>query len=556
MLKVFLFVFSTFLFSPLFVFAHGEDYLEFNPDASVPLKVVEAAIPSQVFYVQNDFLGGFDLWLANSGSSGVTTFELLNEQGSVLATRTVTVPTISETDNGTKFHVDLSSQVAVFANKKYSVKVTSAMPQLKLYYSERIQLVQHNAPFVSEYITGVGKLGPEEQTFSFKYALYETTESSVPLVSNVSWTVISENQMRADFNANEPVDFRIEYGLSGQSTNWTGEYQFCVEGVMTCSLFINVIPDTTYQYVLSVKDSWGNQSQSTGTFQSGQSQSPSSTPSPTSSGPPVSTSSPQAATSPTAAPSSTTSPTSSSASLPADNTPPVISNLRIVSLTDTSVEIAWTTNEVTNSHLLISTPFFITITDASDSTMELEHLLKINSGLGANVSYVATVASIDQGSNEVQGNISFTTLPPMTPSTSSPPSPGSPNQSSQSNQVTTSSYTPGGLVQWNQSSGGGAASDGYRVDIFDQEGNLVKTVNVSASSYNTGSLGLENGDYTVIVYANKDGVFEKIDKPITLEVKSFWQGLLGFWPYFLIVLVLLGYIYWKSFKKKISQSVS
>src|SRR3989344_1321900 len=92
---------------PLIVSAHGDKYLEFNPDATSSLRVADGETPSQVFFAQNDFLGGFDVWIANPGSSGTATFNLLNEQGLIISSRTVTIPHITETTNGTRFHIDL-----------------------------------------------------------------------------------------------------------------------------------------------------------------------------------------------------------------------------------------------------------------------------------------------------------------------------------------------------------------------------------------------------------------------------------------------------------------
>ena len=74
-----------------FVFAHGTNYLEFNPDQSSSLKVVDVATPSQVFFAQNDFLGGLDIWVANPGSAGTATFALLNAGGSVLSSKNVSI---------------------------------------------------------------------------------------------------------------------------------------------------------------------------------------------------------------------------------------------------------------------------------------------------------------------------------------------------------------------------------------------------------------------------------------------------------------------------------
>lgn len=527
--------------TPSFVSAHGDKYLEFNPDMSSSLKDVDVAIPSQIFFAQNDFLGGFDLWLANPGSAGTAIFALLNEQGIVIAIKTVTIPTIAVTSSGTKFHVDLNSQLPVLADDKYSIRITTSMPEIRLYYSDRIQVISHNAPFVSPYVAGVAMLGGEEQYFSFKYALYETNETSAPIISNIGWSVVSETQMKIDFNANEAVDYRIEYGPSGQEydqvTNFFGDYEFCTEGILTCAITIPVSPDTTYQYRLTAKDVWGNQGQVTGTFASGQSQVPTFTP-------------------------------------PPADIPSIISNLRIVDVANNSVSVAWTTNEATSSRLLVVLNGFISVTAVSDPTFELEHYLEIVSGLSGSTPYSAEVTSIDLGSNQTEASISFTTLgaiptPTLTPSPSPTTSPtNSPNPSpivsgvppttggpSPSPQISTSSLPSPegahtGTIEWNAPTGG-EPSDGYRIDIFDKDGKLVRTVFAQSSSRSTDIPELNNGEYTVVVYANNDGVFKKVAPPTKLKIEpSFVKRILGFWPYLLAAAILIGILIWQMLKRK------
>lgn len=535
------------LLTPLFTFAHGSSYLEFNPDRSNSIKVVDVATPSQVFFAQNDFLGGFDIWVANPGSSGTATFALLNEQGIVLTSKTVTIPTIALTSSGTKFHVDLNSQLPVLADEKYSIRLTTSMSELRLYYSDRIQIVSHNTPFVSEYMIGVAKLGAEEQYFSFKYALHETNESSAPIISNIGWTVISETQMKISFNTNEAVDYRLEYGPDGegyaQSTNFLGGYEFCTEGLNICDIIIPVTSDTTYQYRLTVKDIWNNQSQSTGTFSSGQGQ----TPVPTTIQP---------------------------------DQPPVISNLRVAEVTNNSVGIAWTTNEISSSYLLISfSTDLITITAESDPTFELEHFLGTDPVLGSGVTYIATIRALDLSNNETKATLNFTTLsiqpspspspsqtplPPPLPTTPSPTVSGSPASlpsttlTPQPSGITTSSSPSGdgggtGTVQWNPPAGG-EPNDGYRVDVFDKDGKLIKTVFAPSGSHNVEIPELADGEYDVIVYTNDEGVFKKVEKPAKLSIgePSFTERLISFWPYLTVVVVLGGVLYWLM-KRRSSQ---
>lgn len=552
-MKKILFFSVILVLSPFFVSAHGASYLEFNPDQSNSLRVVDVGTPSQVFFAQNDFLGGADFWVANPGAAGLATFTLFNEQGVALTSKTVSIPTLAETANGTRLHVDFNSQLPVLASAKYSISITSSMSELRLYYSDRVQLVSYNAPPVSEYITGVGKLGSEEQVFSFKYVLYETKETSAPIISNVGWSVISPDEMRINFNTNEAVDRRIEYGVGNYSQviDFLGDYQFCTQGMTSCNINIPVLPDSTYQYRLTVKDTWGNQSQMTGTFTSGQGQTPAPTPTPT-------------------------------------DESPVISNLRIVDVTNNSVSVAWTTNEIANSSLIIRYSGFILIAAVSDSTFELEHYLEIQGGLSGDNFYSAEAVSNDLGNNRVAASISFQTLgaipspsPTPTPSPSRSPLPSSssmptpplptssvnPTVTPQVNspavpKITTSSSPSGdgtsvGTVQWGAPVGG-EPKDGYRVDVFDKDGSFVKTILLPKGSNSAEIPGLEKGDYKVIVYENNGGVFKKIDKPAELKIgeQSFLKRLLAFWPYLLIAVgLLVGLLIWNKIKNKPSQTL-
>ena len=128
------------------------------------------------------------------------------------------------------------------------------------------------------------------------------------------------------------------------------------------------------------------------------------------------------------------------------------------------------------------------------------------------------------------------------------------------NIVTSSSSSGGdtntGTVQWN-SPAAGEPSNGYRVDVFDKEGKLVKTVFVPDKSRRIEVPDLADGEYTVIVYANSDGVFKKIDKPIELRAgeSSFIERLIYFWPYFLLVIALIGVLAWFR-KRQASQTVA
>ena len=528
--------------SPFFVFAHGTNYLEFNPDyfKTKSLNVSSSGVIGEIFLPVNEFLGGADFWFDNAGNIGEATFGLYNQNNILLKTKNVAIPHINPIMGGQRIHVDFTPQVAVTGSNKYKIKISSTLPQLQIYYSDRVKILSHNQPYLSEYVNGAAEIGGEEKEFSFKYALYETIESAVPIISNLSWDVASPEQMRVDFNVNEPVDYRIEYSPSGQglsqSTSFSNEYRFCTEGVVVCSITLSVYPGTAYQYTLTIKDSWGSQAQTTGTFISGQALIASPTPTPGQ------------------------SPTNSPTIPPLqDEVPPTISNLRIAEITSDSVAVAWTTSEAANSHLLISTPFLISVIDDSDPTMEFEHLLRISNVLSRRTNYIATVTSIDMGSNSSRASISFGTLSSDPTPAPTPISTVTPNQTNQPTatppiqQGIKISYVSSQnefIVTWDAPVAG-EPTDGYRIDIINKEGSLEKSILAPKGNHSVSTSVMEKGDYSVIIYANNDGVFEKVDKQAELAINDppFIKRLLGFWWALIPLLAGLGYIFLRNRNK-------
>jgi hypothetical protein len=64
-------------------------------------------------------------------------------------------------------------------------------------------------------------------------------------------------------------------------------------------------------------------------------------------------------------------------------------------------------------------------------------------------------------------------------------------------------------INWEEPNSG-APSSGYRVDVFDAHGNLLKQFILDSNTKIQAIEGLPNGAYSVVVYSNNDGVYEKI----------------------------------------------
>lgn len=492
-----IFVVSGILISalPFSVSAAELKYFEFSSDISDALQIFSVETPYQMFTPYDDYVSGFDFWLENFGDSGAARFEFLTESNAVLSSKTLDVPYTGGVWGGKKFHVQLSQPVKVDSYKKYKVKISSALPQLKLHHVPLVQILEHNAVYSPDKVVGPAVLGSTEQEFAFKFALYETNDISAPVVSNVSSTLSSQNKIRISFNANEPVDYKI----SG-ATSFFGNYFKCYEGISLCVLDIPAPSNAAGDYQLAVKDVWGNEvsySVSAGTLISGL---------------------------------STSSVSNQPREIARDTAPPVISDVRVVSLEPNKVKIGWKTDETANSSLSVELdkPGVHIVTSIGDAAYELEHILSTDAVLFPSTKYYAAVSSIDSSGNSAIARMAF-----ITPAISPPIQ----KQSEQQIQQTQTQQT-----QQNQKiqqvsrlaievGGGNAGSiniswllsaakprNGYRVDIFDNGKRLIRQIFAGSDSSQAAIEGLPPGDYYAIVYENNDGVFEKTAAPTDFKV--------------------------------------
>jgi len=252
------------------VFAHGSGYFAFDPDTSSPLLPPSGAAVYEVFRPHNDFLRGLDIWVDNVTGTADVSFGLRDENNDLLAAKTVTVPVLAAKWGGNKVHVDFDSSVPVAYDREYKIKILTDDTNLRIYKANRISVVLHNADDISEPLIGFARLNAVDQNYSLKYALYETTEASLPAIVSASGTAVSETQAKISFSATEPVDAQVEYGpADGAYTNtagFSGVYKICVPLAPACSVIIGVVAGTNYNFRLTVKDEWGNTAEFVSSF--------------------------------------------------------------------------------------------------------------------------------------------------------------------------------------------------------------------------------------------------------------------------------------------------
>ncbi len=538
-LRVALLSLFTILASGLAV-AEGNVFFEFNPTPSEGLFISSLAAPSQVFTAENDFLSAFDFWFDNRGLDGTVTFELRDGGNVLIASKTVAVPRISVNRDGERFHVDLNNSIPLVSGDRYRIAIVTVMSDLRIFFAERLHVLQRDEPPAPEHLNDYAMLGPDRQNFSFKFALSENRETVPPVLSNVGTALLSPTQIRLAFNANEPVDYKINYGPTSGSytggTAYSGIYQPCPVFLGACDLTLNVAPATTYSYELVARDFWANESRVTGSFTSG---SPASNPSPP---PPPGNSNPPPPPG------------------PADTNPPIISNIRVIVVTDQNFQVVWQTNKAADSSLVVSLDALGSQVAASVSSgvFELEHSLRTGNALSPKTHYFARLISHDPSNNFASQSLEFTTTNSAAPPPGSappPPPPAPPSGQSgggvgfsgtNSSGSSGSANTDNGNGQNSNSSGSLVFSlapasataagthevvltwqapkegepDGYRVDIFNQEKKLAEQNYVAPGVHKLMVRNLSEGDYYAIIYGNRKGIFEKVSPPINFTVGS------------------------------------
>jgi hypothetical protein len=440
----------------------------------------------------------------------------------------------------------------------------------------------------------------EEQGYSFKFALTEAAETTAPVASEVVVLQPAIGQAMLSFRASEPVDVQVTYG--SRTVPWTGQFNPCLPGIIVCNIYLPVTPGITYAYSMTLKDAWGNTSITQGSFTAvGQ-------------GPADSTATPTPSAVPSGAPppsSSTLMPTQTAPAPVNDKTPPVISSPRLLGVSPMSATVAWSTDEGADSSVIMVGEGIY----AFDATLEMEHYMTI-SGLSPDWYYRMRVSSSDYWGNYSDVLIIFVTpltdtpttstvvgppgssptvtpsptpsytvvIPPsqLPPPTTPPPSSASPTASPTSSTVTppTASPTVGasaspatsptpsvvaypststapGEIHWPPADGD---YDGYRIDIFDEFGNLITTLTAGKDATSIQlPAGIGNGA-RVIVYADRGGAFEKVgmttvtDRPPETTGLSYTTSIVIIGAGVVFLAGLIGAWVWERRRQKVAVS--
>lgn len=525
--------------TPLQSFAAEQKFFEYAADVGTPVEVPSGSIATQEFKIFSDSIGGVDVWFDNTGSTGNATLSLLDMANTVLTTKSVSVPPADPFYAGQRLHVKFNKTIGVNSGGWYTLKITSATPKLRLYGIKRVQFVEHNAPYPTDYAIGTSLLNGDAQFLVFKFALYEEIDTEPPVITNASSSIAGPDSMTISFNANELVDRSLTYSPIGSGVvstiAYAGNYSVCFEGIYACPITFDTQRNTVYAYRLTTKDSWGNESYVDGAFETWKP------------GTPVPPTEP-----PITPPSETPPPT--------PETPPgeplVMDNANIASVSKTAVMATWNTNRAANSTLIVSTdPVGGTILKTvTDNAQELVHTVFTPDILAANTAYYATIISHDASGAVAAKSLSFTTLNKSVTTTLPIISDGS----SQSVHTVVADDQKSMLVSWSVPAANKEPTNGYRIDVIDAQGNLFQTKTVAAGTHTVTIPGLTGGEYHAVVYANNNGVIEKVAEPAVayarkveppIDTYELIKKPIVYIPAGLFVMLVVG-LYWYSKRPK------
>ncbi len=455
--------------------AHADSVIfEFAPDSWQSQRFAMNTAAGPVYEIFQSplttTLTGLDLWVDNTGSSGPVTLTLFDASQQEIGIINASIPHLAQIAGGNKVHFEIQTPIPVITGETYSLQITSNLSGLGMYYADRILSIEHNRSFTSEYQNGVAKIGQNQQPFTFKLALYapisqgaynSDASSTIQAPSNSTSTIQEQENSIIITNArivtSTPSTVTVAWTTNvatdarvGIRTQLNPLYTIAGNTDQTLELEHTVIVSGLQgatNYFADMFSSPGNQIVLTTYTIAFRTPAGSATPS----------TEPPTNPPPQDPPASTSTPPSTPPGNPPSNPP---------SNPPTDNNPGGTSNPP-------GTPS--STTPASTSTTP-----------------------------------GGATGPGTSGSSNNPPD-GSPGGSSSNPGINTNPGQGGGTnVSWPAAQGGGSQY-GYRIDIFDQNHKLEKTITVPAGTTSKDIEGLADGTHTIIVYAaNEDGTFIKV----------------------------------------------
>lgn len=194
----------------------------------------------------------------------------------------------------------------------------------------------------------------------YTFTTLTVADTTPPVISNIRVLNITGTSASIFWDTNEPSTSRVKYGLEDSYGNSKSDANLVVSHRIDLS---GLIPDTFYHFQVDSTDGAGNNAAS-----------------------------------------------ADQAFRTLDTIPPVISNIRVINITERSADITWVTNEATTSEIFYRRVGETSYLSAADNTLVVSHFMALSS-LIANVDYEFYIVAKDAAGNTVtSGSVTFRTL--------------------------------------------------------------------------------------------------------------------------------------------------
>ncbi len=239
-----------------------------------------------------------------------------------------------------------------------------------LVLSHRVDLTGLTADTIYHFnVVTADSLGHTTTTVDDTFRTLSGLDITAPVISNIQVINITETGATVTWTTNEPANSKVEYGL-------TDAYEL---GEITAADFVashslplaGLTGNTTYHFRVTSADSSGNAATSPdGTF---------------------------------------------TTIAPADLTAPIISNIRVINITENSATVTWDTNEAANSRVRYGLTATYGLGNIFSADLVLAHSINLSSLTRSTIYHFEITSSDSSGNTAVSGDRTFSTLPDIIP---------------------------------------------------------------------------------------------------------------------------------------------